>query len=628
MAGSTAGRFGATIALMLLPMTISGAALAARSSPSVVLQDGTLAIEGTFYSDLIVIQEARGKNRVSVILNGRPSGPFGPVRRIVVHAGEGRDTVRLDPSLSIPAVLHGGPGDDRLIGGAGPDIFYGEDGDDVMVGAGDRDAFLGGSGRDSIVLPRSMGTIATGPSAAGETLALLRKAYTLQPLGRRTPDGPLLVGAKDLADTTIRQRLREVYARGETVAVSGATLADAALLASSIGHEAGASWTSDEPRMDLVLLRRAIRPDGRSHLVTEVIAPSKSGRGRTGGRVKRQAEEHRLELLSRSLSRTAVVPDPPPGDDPANLLQLADSSESKTMGVDSSTGNTIQVITEVWAARSFQNSFDAYYLQQELDISLGDFANVQTWSNVVGTFGPGDTYGTAPTVVAPSPESSMTTTSVTSGMSESFGGNVGFNQSQLANVTGSGGVTISNSKTTEVPPITIENEVDDETGVTGWTYIVNDRPSFAETVDVYQQWIWQIPFGSYPKGTTKLFYAPGGSMLVEYRSNPAYELDTPQINPGVPLPFGTSFTIDDPLVTSLSSSLVEEGSQFVIYGTGFYPALVQAVLIGGTPLQASQYVVTNAQTITAIAPFIGALMPVTVQTTEGFSNDTYTITVY
>jgi hypothetical protein len=143
---------------------------------------------------------------------------------------------------------------------------------------------------------------------------------------------------------------------------------------------------------------------------------------------------------------------------------------------------------------------------------------------VIGTF---PQFQGGITVVQPEPQSSMATTTVTSGVSQSYGGNVGFNQSQLANVTASAGVTISRTESTTVPPITVQNAVDTETGVTSWTYFVNDLPSFAETIDVYQQWIWQVPFNLYPTNATSFQYTTGGSMLVDYGDDSDYELDTP-----------------------------------------------------------------------------------------------------
>jgi hypothetical protein len=78
---------------------------------------------------------------------------------IVGDLGRGSDTVDADPSLPvmIGAVidgqvrpLEGGPGRDRLVGGAVADLLEGDGGSDSMAGGGGQDHLSGGPGADNL----------------------------------------------------------------------------------------------------------------------------------------------------------------------------------------------------------------------------------------------------------------------------------------------------------------------------------------------------------------------------------------------------------------------------------------------------------------------------------------------
>jgi hypothetical protein len=437
----------------------------------------------------------------------------------------------------------------------------------------------------------------------------------------------VFVGAADLGDTKIVDLLKRSYSAGHTVSLANATANDAALLPSLLDHQGGATWDSAHPRMDLVSFRKATRPDGRMHFITEMVAPRKvvSSPRDLLEKGEQLADLGVIESLSQTFAETPVVPDPPPGDDSANLLQLADSYQSKGIGSDNSTGNVIQLVNQVWAARSFLNQFDLYYVLQEFDLLQGAVDDLRSWSNVVGAF-PGFSQGQ--TIIDTSPDSTLTTTTVTSGISESIGGNVGVNAAQGPIVTGSAGVTISNSKTTVVPPIQITNESDPETADPGWFYKLNQLLDSGESITVWQNWIWEVPFSLYAAGQKTYSFFAEGSMLLDFRDNPDYELDTPQINATVPLPFGDTFTLEKPVVLSVSPTCINAGNPFTITGTGLYPTLVTSVLIDGKPLDSSEYTPVSNTSITVVAPEMsGEALPVVVQTTQGESDSNVTIEI-
>jgi hypothetical protein len=85
---------------------------------------------------------------------------MGAFDSILVRSGKGNDEVKVDPTLTIPATIYGGAGNDTLRGGAGNDKLYGQagtdlllgnGGDDVLVNVGDarNDVATGGEGFDS-----------------------------------------------------------------------------------------------------------------------------------------------------------------------------------------------------------------------------------------------------------------------------------------------------------------------------------------------------------------------------------------------------------------------------------------------------------------------------------------------
>lgn len=68
-----------------------------------------------------------------------------------VNGGGGDDAVILSKEIPVSATLRGGPGDDRLIGGAEADKIVGGAGNDLLVGRLGADRLYGGRGRDRLL---------------------------------------------------------------------------------------------------------------------------------------------------------------------------------------------------------------------------------------------------------------------------------------------------------------------------------------------------------------------------------------------------------------------------------------------------------------------------------------------
>lgn len=74
--------------------------------------------------------------------------PLDEIQRLQIDAGSGNDTITIMSSLTLPATLKGGPGNDLIQAGNGPTTIYGGDGADDARGGPGNDAIYGESGRD------------------------------------------------------------------------------------------------------------------------------------------------------------------------------------------------------------------------------------------------------------------------------------------------------------------------------------------------------------------------------------------------------------------------------------------------------------------------------------------------
>ena len=78
----------------------------------------------------------------------RPSSGFS---QIVVFGQTADDYIQIADSITIPACVRGGAGNDNIKGGSGEDILLGGDGNDLLVGGSGRDFLIGGIGSDRLV---------------------------------------------------------------------------------------------------------------------------------------------------------------------------------------------------------------------------------------------------------------------------------------------------------------------------------------------------------------------------------------------------------------------------------------------------------------------------------------------
>ena len=113
-----------------------------------------LMLGGTEMTDDIRLNDVR-RQPESVEVRQRSMGTwvrtvYDNISRIDVYAGEGDDDISGDRQLVIPLRLFGGPGDDKLRGGAGNDYLHGGAGDDRVLGQRGEDVMIGGLGSDRV----------------------------------------------------------------------------------------------------------------------------------------------------------------------------------------------------------------------------------------------------------------------------------------------------------------------------------------------------------------------------------------------------------------------------------------------------------------------------------------------
>lgn len=129
------------------------------SISEVAIPDGTqLRIVGTDIGERIDVSQS---GLALTISSGGWSQIFNSsFKSLYIDGAGGNDTITLDPSVMIDAILKGGAGNDslsggsghdRLYGGAGTNMLYGANGDDILVsiGGANNDKLIGGLGTDS-----------------------------------------------------------------------------------------------------------------------------------------------------------------------------------------------------------------------------------------------------------------------------------------------------------------------------------------------------------------------------------------------------------------------------------------------------------------------------------------------
>jgi hypothetical protein len=119
------------------------------------VHDGVLYVIGTNEADRVLVHQ-QGNGRIKVHADFLPDGKWLTVGRagvsqMVVVLGDGNDHLTVAGNIALPAIVHGGAGNDHLRGGRGPSVLLGDEGNDFIQGGPGYAMLIGGAGQDRLV---------------------------------------------------------------------------------------------------------------------------------------------------------------------------------------------------------------------------------------------------------------------------------------------------------------------------------------------------------------------------------------------------------------------------------------------------------------------------------------------
>jgi uncharacterized protein GlcG (DUF336 family) len=139
--------------------------LECRSVPTTVqlLAGGVLSISG-MGNDILRVSLDTANSQLVVLDHGLEAARVnaGSVSQIVMTGGPGKDVLTIDNSVTVPALLQGGAGNNVLRAGGGPTTLIGGSGTNKLIGGTGSDLFKGGPGRNLVLEAKPTDTIAPG----------------------------------------------------------------------------------------------------------------------------------------------------------------------------------------------------------------------------------------------------------------------------------------------------------------------------------------------------------------------------------------------------------------------------------------------------------------------------------
>lgn len=300
------------------------------------------------------------------------------------------------------------------------------------------------------------------------------------------------MGADELAREDVASFVRRAFDQGLTVAVSDADADAAEQLRLLVGRDVPVAL--DHP-VRLVALADDTST-GRFTARTHLLEPRADGPAGDDDGAAGEADFLR-QVFTRLADGDLVTDDD--GDSPTDeLTQLGASVMTHALKSDRH-GNQLQVVNNIWAARSFDtdSAYDYHYVEQTMtNLSGNDDVGiaVTTASNTL------ESPSSDPIVETTSPGTTQNATTYTSGISYGLSGNAGY-QTGAGLLTASPSLSISKSTSTTVEPTNIENREDPATGVTEWKYTTdcgNNCLLDGKSYQSVQHYIWAVPFATTP----------------------------------------------------------------------------------------------------------------------------------
>ncbi len=447
-----------------------------------------------------------------------------------------------------------------------------------------------------------------GP-ASRPLLNLLSRHYSIVDFDKLAPSfelRPIVVGPDALAKQDVTAYLVRAYRAGLTVAIVYATQQQANLFDELVEGELAASClpVPGAPRIALYAVQKTTReqPEEVSRYCLPVFQARAHSDESDVQSLAGQNDERSGETEEQWLDAAFAPQAPPPP------LQSDDDASASSVNLDDLSRKThcsefyqnangqVQDDHFITSLRNFDAQRDYYYLQ--------NFPQIKSYRPVVSfqtlTFQPllrqpgrdRPLIGTRLLFSEPATTTqyvSEYTNSRSTTVSASVGYSGGFPE-----VSTSVSVSVGKSTTVNVPPVTILNQSDLESGNAMWTF----RPANPQTNVLYSpavSWVWYIDrdvYGTSPNNLPEIF--------TNYRAG------TTDINVaavcGFPAPFPT-FTVGPPVITSVDPPTAQRGGgTFEIRGTQMYPGIIRNVLLGGDALSPANFIPINDTEIRVVIP--------------------------
>ncbi len=456
----------------------------------------------------------------------------------------------------------------------------------------------------------------------------------------------LILGHGDLVTRGYDQLIHAVVGRGGAVVVTDPAPADAQRLDRVAGIR-GARWGRKEDAR-LYGVREALAGDGRTYPTAFVLlsdAPNdahprhRRSRGWIGAA---ELGETELAWLERLIGRDpptpirkavaspaeAVPADAPSSNDLIDLVQAKHTSVLRTQNEDS-----VQLDNFIYGARSFLNNEDLYYVDQEIQfakVHKGSMALLQSYSANLPTR-PGASRNTM--LLRPSPETTLKTTTYTTGVNFSIGGNTGYFAGPGAGANVSSSLSYTNSSSTTVPPLNLIYRPSLPQAESHWI-ITENTNSGANTILLQDSWIWAVPLAAYTSEQEDFVFESTARMRAGFlhAREWVYNDFSAHIENLVDQPFPTK-TILPPSIATVTPNAVPRAGQVTISGQGLYPGLFANVLLGGNALPAANVTNTSDTQIVVTVPNnpssfpLGVPLAVQANTSAGASNNNNTLTI-
>lgn len=440
-------------------------------------------------------------------------------------------------------------------------------------------------------------TIVATDSADSSALDLLRQDYEIVPIEDAVfPYNHVVIGPADLDDSDVADLLRRAYRAGKTVAITDATEAEVR----SFHRLIYAGQAAD-----------CVSPDRRSGTI-ELYGLQQSGNPpRTGSYCLRNLDDRDPAADRRWLRERFGLQ--VPGQLTAQAL-TDDSNEQLTSIAtgtscwykDTGSAGNVSWQVQVWAMRNFAVAQDYYLVNfnptlTPLVSNVTEYVvNALRLTEVEGSTSE-DINTSAAFIIDEDPATQTSfVSSYENSSSTTVGGSVGVDGTSVQ-VSANASVTVGNSTTTTIPPVTILQQTNVITVEPSWTF----KPQSTTPNSNYAPktaWVWQIPQAAYPLGGTgsNQLAFPAQANIFSSSANTDFSSTC-----NVSVPF-LAWSVDAPVLTKLVPSSAASGDDVTVQGQYMYPDVVSNVFLGGTPVSPSNLIFgTSSTSFTLVVPSVG-----------------------